>query len=61
MGLAEIHAGMTANKGHLNMERAKYIGLSTTSSASFYAHEKSRNDYENTEVFNKFLSVLSVQ
>lgn len=36
MGLAQVHAGMTANKGHLNLERTKYIGLSKTSSASNY-------------------------
>jgi len=36
MGLAQIYAGMTANQGHLNIEKFKYIGLSKTHSASDY-------------------------
>ncbi len=34
MGLSQIYAGMTANKGHLNMERCKDIGFSKTYSAN---------------------------
>ncbi len=30
MGVAQIYAGMTANKGHLNIERFKNIGFSKT-------------------------------
>jgi alkaline phosphatase len=36
MGVAQIYAGYTANKGKLNMERATYIGFSKTSSANNY-------------------------
>ena len=36
MGLAQIYAGLTANKGKLNLERCKYIGLSKTYSSSHY-------------------------
>src|SRR4030043_801741 len=36
MGLAQIYAGMTANQGHLNIEKFKYVGLSKTHSASDY-------------------------
>jgi alkaline phosphatase len=36
MGLTQIYAGMTANKGHMNFERFKNIGFSKTASASSY-------------------------
>ncbi len=36
MGIAQIYAGMTANHGHLNMERCKYIGLVKTYSYNNY-------------------------
>jgi alkaline phosphatase len=36
MGVAQIYAGYTANKGHLNIERCTYSGFSKTFSASNY-------------------------
>ena len=36
MGLSQITAGMTANKGYLNLERMPYIGLSKTQSGDAY-------------------------
>ncbi len=36
MGLAQIYAGMTANGGHLNIERLPFTGLIKTYSASDY-------------------------
>ena len=33
MGVSQIYAGMTANKGHLNLERFHHIGFSKTYSA----------------------------
>jgi alkaline phosphatase len=36
MGVAQIYAGYTANKGNLNLEKANYIGFSKTSSANNY-------------------------
>lgn len=36
MGISQITAGMTANKGKLNLEQMKYIGLSKTQSSSNY-------------------------
>jgi len=36
MGLAQIYAAMTANKGNLHLQRCKYIGLSKTNSADDY-------------------------
>lgn len=36
MGLAQIHAGLTANKGNLNILQFKNIGFSRTQSASHY-------------------------
>ncbi|MBM3436646.1 MAG: alkaline phosphatase [Bacteroidetes bacterium] len=36
MGVAQIYAGLTANKGHLNIERFQNIGFSKTYSASDY-------------------------
>jgi len=36
MGVAQIYAGYTANKGKLNLEKAQYIGFSKTSSANNY-------------------------
>ncbi|MBW8050151.1 MAG: alkaline phosphatase [Cytophagales bacterium] len=36
MGLSQIYAGLTANRGSLNLERIKYIGLSKTNSANNY-------------------------
>jgi len=36
MGLAQIHAGMTANKNHLILEQFKCIGFSKTNSANKY-------------------------
>jgi len=34
MGVAQIYAGLTANKGHLNLERIKNIGFSKTYSSN---------------------------
>ena len=36
MGVSQIYAGMTANQGHLNMERITNIGFSKTHSANDY-------------------------
>ncbi len=36
MGTAQVYAGYTINKGHLNLERSSYIGLSKTSAADNY-------------------------
>ena len=36
MGVAQLFAGMTANKGHLNIESFPYVGLSRTYSANSY-------------------------
>ena len=36
MGVSQITAGLTANKGHLNLEEFKNIGFSKTQSASDY-------------------------
>ena len=36
MGVSQIYAGMTANKGALNLERIKHIGFSKTYSANAY-------------------------
>lgn len=36
MGVAEIYAGLTANKGKLNLEQFKFIGFSKTYSADNY-------------------------
>ena len=36
MGVAQIYAGYTVNKGKLNLEKASYIGFSKTSSANNY-------------------------
>jgi alkaline phosphatase len=36
MGLAQVHAAMTANNGKLNLERCTYSGFSKTYSASDY-------------------------
>lgn len=36
MGVTQIYAGLTANKGSLNLERFKHIGFSKTNSASAY-------------------------
>lgn len=36
MGISQIYAGLTANKGSLNLERIKYIGLCKTNSANSY-------------------------
>ncbi len=36
MGLAQIHAGLTANKGNLNILQFRNIGFSRTQSASHY-------------------------
>lgn len=41
MGTTQIYAGLTANKGKLNMERFKCIGFSKTNSASDYITESS--------------------
>lgn len=47
MGLTQVYAGMTANKGKLNLERCSYIGLSKTDSAAgataFSAGKKTYN------------------
>lgn len=39
MGVAQIYAGLTANKDTLNLERFKYIGFSKTYSANRYITE----------------------
>ena len=39
MGVAQIYAGLTANKGSLNLERFRYIGFSKTNSANRYITE----------------------
>lgn len=36
MGLTQVYAGYTANKGKLNLEKATYIGFSKTYSANAY-------------------------
>ncbi|NOY37229.1 MAG: alkaline phosphatase [Chlorobi bacterium] len=36
MGISQVYAGMTANKGHLNLEKCAYTGLQKTFSASDY-------------------------
>ena len=36
MGVTQVYAGMTANKGKLNLEETQYVGLSKTYSASNY-------------------------
>ncbi|BAV94063.1 alkaline phosphatase [Ichthyobacterium seriolicida] len=36
MGLAQIFSGITANKGHLNIEKTTHIGFSKTHSSSHY-------------------------
>ncbi len=36
MGVTQVYAGMTANKGKLNLEEAQYVGLCKTYSASNY-------------------------
>lgn len=36
MGTAQIYAGLTANKGHLNIERCKYIGFHKNQTAKEY-------------------------
>jgi len=36
MGVSQVFAGMTANKGHLFLENCKYIGFSKTQSADNY-------------------------
>lgn len=36
MGLAQVYAAMTANKGTLNLERCPYVGLHKTYSANYY-------------------------
>ncbi len=36
MGVAQVYAAYTANRGHLNIERAPYIGFSITYSADHY-------------------------
>lgn len=36
MGVAQVYAGMTANKGHLFLENFKYIGFSRTHSSNNY-------------------------
>lgn len=36
MGIAQLHAGMTANRGSLFIENLKYMGLAKTSSAKNY-------------------------
>lgn len=41
MGTTQIYAGLTANKGKLNLERFKCIGFSKTNSASDYITESS--------------------
>jgi alkaline phosphatase len=39
MGVAQIYAGLTANKGSLNLEKFKCIGFSKTNSANRYITE----------------------
>jgi alkaline phosphatase len=39
MGVAQIYAGLTANKGSLNLERFHFIGFSKTNSSSNYITE----------------------
>jgi alkaline phosphatase len=39
MGVAQVYAGLTANKGWLNLERFKSIGFSKTNSANRYITE----------------------
>ncbi|MFO7932682.1 MAG: alkaline phosphatase [Bacteroidales bacterium] len=36
MGVSQLHAGLTANKGHLFIENFKYMGLTKTQSADDY-------------------------
>jgi alkaline phosphatase len=36
MGVTQIYAGFTANKGHLNLQKAQYVGFSLTYSANEY-------------------------
>ncbi len=36
MGVTQVYAGMTANKGNLNLEETQYVGLIETYSASNY-------------------------
>lgn len=36
MGVSQIYAALTANNGHLNLERCKYIGFSKTYSSNDY-------------------------
>jgi alkaline phosphatase len=36
MGVAQVYAGLTANGGHLNLERCTYVGFQKTHSASSY-------------------------
>ncbi|MDR2039838.1 MAG: alkaline phosphatase [Bacteroidales bacterium] len=36
MGVAQVYAGLTANKGNLNLERCRHIGFSKTYSANNY-------------------------
>lgn len=36
MGVAQVYAGLTANKGSLNLERSHFVGFSKTYSASNY-------------------------
>lgn len=36
MGVTQVYAGMTANKGNLNLEAAQYVGLTKTYSANNY-------------------------
>ncbi len=39
MGVSQIYAGMTANHGHLNLERCQYTGFVKTYSSSDYVTE----------------------
>jgi alkaline phosphatase len=41
MGVSQVYAGLTANKGSLNLERCRYVGFSKTYSADGGGH---RND-----------------
>lgn len=36
MGVAQVYAGLTANGGHLNLEKCTYVGFQKTYSASSY-------------------------
>ncbi|MBT6765843.1 MAG: alkaline phosphatase, partial [Prolixibacteraceae bacterium] len=36
MGVSQVFAGLTANKGHLFLENCKYIGFSKTQSSDNY-------------------------